>query len=205
MYIMSRIGIANSVGLAIEVLILLLLLADSFAGINTSFSPLQFHPSLLAALDDGVTEDGPFRLVSSYACAWWKDDRPDTDQIFCMTTIDECLDRHRQYVTHERMQTDSPPITATHPLASNETRCSSCYRLQHLLKDMMGEVLVFEGPVGLRSQPLLAATATATGHLTHTISPTATATAADRLVTSCCSVATGSNQSQLLLCTIICK
>ena len=66
-------------------------------------------------------------------------------------------------------------------------------------------LVVFEGPVRLRSQPLLAAPATATSHLTYTISPTATTTVADWLVTGCCSVATGSNQSQPLLCTIICK
>jgi hypothetical protein len=55
--------------------------------------------------------------------------------------------------------------------------------------------LVFEGPVRLQLQPLLAATSCLTYH----ISPTATATVADWLVTCHCRVATGSNQSQPLV------
>ena len=60
MYVVSWIGITNSISLAIEVPILLLSLVDSFASMNISLSLLGFHPSLLAALDDGVTKDGPF-------------------------------------------------------------------------------------------------------------------------------------------------
>jgi hypothetical protein len=70
---------------------------------------------------------------------------------------------------------------------------------------LMAWLLEFEGPVGLRSQPLLAATATATGCGTYQMSPTATATAADQLVTGRCQVATGSNQLQPYICTLIYK
>jgi hypothetical protein len=54
----------------------------------------------------------------------------------------------------------------------------------------------FEGPVRSQLQPLLAAIATTTSCLTYKNSQTMTATADNQLVTSCCWVPTGSNQSQ---------
>ncbi|KAF8226944.1 hypothetical protein L208DRAFT_1299313, partial [Tricholoma matsutake] len=59
MYVMSWIGISNTIGLIIEVLILPWSLADSLADINIEHLPLGFHLSLLAALDDGVATEVP--------------------------------------------------------------------------------------------------------------------------------------------------
>ena len=75
MYVMYRVGIATAIGLVIEVPILLRSLADSLAEVDIRHLPLGFHPSLLAALDDGVAADGPARLVGSYACDWWRQRR----------------------------------------------------------------------------------------------------------------------------------
>jgi len=50
MYVMSLVGIGTTIGLVINVLILLQSLAD----INVAHLPLGFHFSLLATLDDGV-------------------------------------------------------------------------------------------------------------------------------------------------------
>src|SRR3981189_851934 len=71
MYIMSWVGIATTIGLVIEVLILLRSLADSLDDVNFDHLPLRFHPSLLAALDDGVATESLSCLVDSYACDWW--------------------------------------------------------------------------------------------------------------------------------------
>ena len=72
MYVMYQVGIATAIGLVIEVPILLQSLANSLAEVDIRHLPLGFHPSLSAALDDGVTADGPARLVGSYACDWWR-------------------------------------------------------------------------------------------------------------------------------------
>ena len=137
MYVMSWVGVANAIGLVIEVPILLRSLADSLADINFQDFPLRFHPSLLAALDDGVANESPSRLVDSYACDWWRFDRePSPDHIFGMATLDQCLGRHRQYVRVSAKETkssvDSPP-------PSNDNPCPSCERMRDLVQDMMAE------------------------------------------------------------------
>jgi hypothetical protein len=79
-------------------------------------------------------------------------------------------------------------------MESNELGGGLRYVASMMLRGINGCVpvmIVFEGLARLQSQPLLAATTTTT--------------AGDGLVTSCCSVVTGSNQLQSLLCTIICK
>jgi hypothetical protein len=63
MYVMSWIGIATTISLVIEVPILVWSLADSLANVNLNHLPLGFHPSLLAALDDGVATESPSHLV----------------------------------------------------------------------------------------------------------------------------------------------
>src|SRR3979490_1147720 len=75
MYIMSWVGIATTIGLVIEVPILLRSLADSLADVNLDHLPLGFHPSLLAALDGGVATECPSCLVDSYACDWGRHNR----------------------------------------------------------------------------------------------------------------------------------
>src|SRR3981189_1876527 len=99
MYIMSWVGIATTIGLVIEGPILLRSLADSLANVNLDHLPLGFHPSLLAALDDGVATESPSRLVDSYACDWWRHNtEPTAGQTFGTNTLDECLNSYRQYI-----------------------------------------------------------------------------------------------------------
>jgi hypothetical protein len=102
MYVMSWVGIATTISLVIEVPILVRSLAD----INLNHLPLGFHPSLLAALNNGVTTESPSRLVQSYACDWWRHDRElAAVGIFGIDTLDECLDCYRRHV----------PPTTSHP------------------------------------------------------------------------------------------
>jgi len=68
MYVMSWVGISTTIGLVIDMPILLW----SLANINVAHLPLGFHFSLLAALDDGVATSSPSHLVNLYACDWWK-------------------------------------------------------------------------------------------------------------------------------------
>jgi hypothetical protein len=108
MYVMSWVGIATTIGLVIKVPILVRSLADSLADVNLNHLPLGFHPSLLAALDDGVATESPSHLVQSYACDWWRHNRElATAGIFGIDTLDECLDRYRQHV---------PPTTSPPPM-----------------------------------------------------------------------------------------
>jgi hypothetical protein len=144
---MSWVSIATMIGLVIEVLILVRSLADSLADVNLNHLPLGFHPSLLAALDDGVATESLSRLVQSYACDWWRHDRePATAGTFGIDTLDKCLDRYRQHVppTTSPPPMDGRPMNSaadnhSHCRANCQADCRSCCNLQALVHDMFEE------------------------------------------------------------------
>jgi hypothetical protein len=146
MYVMSWISIGNSIGLMIDVLILLWSLADSLADVNLDHLPLGFHPSLLALLDDSVASDSPGHLVESYACDWWHqkaDLAP--GRIFGIDTLHKCLDHYQQWVsTHETVST---PIDSQsgQDAPSGRVNCQSCVDLCTLIHDMFDEAHMMHG------------------------------------------------------------
>ncbi|KAF8238553.1 hypothetical protein L208DRAFT_1241730 [Tricholoma matsutake] len=146
MYVMFWIGIGTSIGLMIDVPILLWSLADSLADVNYDHLPLGFHPSLSALLDDGVASDSPSHLVESYACDWWcHKTEPAPARIFGIDTLDECLDHYRQWV--------STPVTVSTPIdsqsgqdaPSGQVDCQSCIDLCTLIHNMFDEACVMHG------------------------------------------------------------
>lgn len=140
MYIMSWVGIAATISLVIDVLILLQSLADSLASVNLDHLPLGFHTSLLATLDDGVTTISPGCLLSSYTCDWWRHSRePDPGRILGIDTLDECLDQYRQYIPSpapSSTHSDSQPVPDPPRCQAN---CHSCINLRALIHDMFDE------------------------------------------------------------------
>src|SRR3981189_599237 len=141
MYIMSWVGMAPTIGFVIEGPILLRSLADSLADVNLDHLPLGFHPSLLAALDDGVATESPSRLVDSYACDWWRHNtEPAAGQILGTNTLDECLNSYRQYIPAPSISHSSPIISQPQNAASDyRADCRSCNDLQALIQDMFDE------------------------------------------------------------------
>src|ERR1700676_4200795 len=95
---MSQIGFATSIGLVVEVPILLRSLADSLAEVDLDHLPLGFHPSLLAVLDDGVAPELTSSLVPSYDLDWWRHhSEPAADSIMAIDSLDQCLHHHMQF------------------------------------------------------------------------------------------------------------
>src|SRR3981189_1272039 len=141
MYIMSWVGIATTIGLVIDVPILLRSLADRLADVNLDHLPLGFHPSLLAALDDGVATESPSRLVDSYACDWWRHNtEPAAGQILGTNTLDECLISYRQYIPDPSISDSSPIISQPQNAAADyRDDCRSCNDLQAMTEDMFEE------------------------------------------------------------------
>jgi hypothetical protein len=130
MYVMSWVGIATMIGLVIEVPILVRSLANSLADVNLNHLSLRFHPSLLAALNDGVATESLSRLVQSYACDWWRHDRePAMVGIFGIDILDECLDCYRQHIppTTSHPPMDGQPANSTvNDHAHCQANCQSC-------------------------------------------------------------------------------
>ena len=149
---MSQIGFATSIGLVFEVPILLRSLADSLAEVNLDHLPLAFHPSLLAVLDDGVTQELTSSLVPSYDLDWWRhDSEPAADSIMAIDSLDQCLHHHMQFfpdATAAPVATPAPDATpapgatpAPAPVAAPAPTpdCQSCINLRDLVNDMLHE------------------------------------------------------------------
>ena len=133
---MSWVGTASAIGLLIEVPILLRSLADSMGSVDLRHLPLGFHPTLLAALDDGVTPEAPFCLVDRYARDWWMCDREPASEISLnVTTLKECLALHWKHLPSHNVK--GTPLPSQHPPPI--PNCQSCRDLQHLVQDMLTE------------------------------------------------------------------
>ena len=146
MYVMSWVGIGTTIGLVMDVPILLRSLADSLAEVNVNHLPLGFHPSLVAALDDGVATECPSRLVHSYVCDWWRHDQePGPGGILGMDTLDECLDSYRQYIPALVITDSSPAHSQPTNEAGYEADCRSCIDLRALLHDMLDDARGMHG------------------------------------------------------------
>ena len=138
MYVMSWFGIGTAIGFVIDVPILLRSLADSLADLNLDHLPLGFNSSMLAALDDGVATESPNRLVDSYACDWWRrSTEPALGGIFGIDTLDECLNRHRQYINIS--DSSRPDIQSATDNPHSQPDCRSCIDLRALIYDMFDE------------------------------------------------------------------
>lgn len=152
---MLSIGSATALGLVVEVPILIRSLADSFGKVDIGHFPLGFHPSLLAALDDGVALDGPTRLVESYAYDWWKQKKEPVGTVhgFGLHTVHECLDHHRQYIaapTEAASASEAATATATAgqpPHNPSDADCGSCIKLLGVVHDLLDHARSTQGMI----------------------------------------------------------
>ena len=79
LFIMTYVGIATSLGLVIEVLMVLQSLSVSLAAAPNADLPIPFDLGFIAMLDSGNNDSEFNRIVKSYAMAWWKGARKPAD------------------------------------------------------------------------------------------------------------------------------
>ena len=72
LFIMSYVELTTSLGLVINVPIILHSLANSLAPILTVDLPVHYDLGVIATLDTGTNIDQPKHIVNSYALTWWK-------------------------------------------------------------------------------------------------------------------------------------
>src|ERR1700676_1300393 len=119
---MSQIGFATSIGLVVEVPILLRSLADSLAEVDLDHLPLGFHPSLLAVLDDGVAPELTSSLVPSYDLDWWRHhSEPAADSIMAIDSLDQCLHHHMQFFPDATAAASPTPTSGPGPTPGDTT------------------------------------------------------------------------------------
>jgi hypothetical protein len=132
--VLMYVGEAAALGLAIKVPILVRSLADSMS-ITTSGPSLQFHESMLAALDNGLPAEDPCALVPDYACDWWNNDaEPDAGQIMSSTNLAKLLAIHETHRPISDLQVQSPASSGPEPA------CSHCHEYRDLAAEAVGEL-----------------------------------------------------------------
>ena len=78
------------------------------------------------------------RLVDSYACDWWRrSTEPALGGIFGIDTLDECLNRHQQYINIS--DSSRPNIQPATDGPHSQPDCRSCIDLHALVYDMFDE------------------------------------------------------------------
>jgi len=96
LFIMSYVGMATSLGLVVEVPMVLRSLSVSLAAVPNANLPIPFDLGLIAMLDSGTNDSDFSRIVKSYALAWWKGTRRPTDGgTLTAKTLERCLEQHR--------------------------------------------------------------------------------------------------------------
>jgi hypothetical protein len=95
-FIMSYVGIATSLGLVIEVPMVLRSLCASLAALPDGELPIPFDSEFIRLLDSGTNDEELARIVKSYALPWWKGiRRPAEGGALTTKTIQQCLEEHR--------------------------------------------------------------------------------------------------------------
>ena len=88
-------GLGTSLGLVMNVLIILHSLAKSLALIPTVDLLVHYDSALIATLDTGTNIDQPKHIVKSYALTWWNSThQPAEGGLLDATTLQVCLDHH---------------------------------------------------------------------------------------------------------------
>jgi len=95
LFIMSYVGMATSLGLVVEVPMVLRSLSISLAAVPNANLPIPFDLGLIAMLDSGTNDSDFSRIVKSYALAWWKGThRPADSGTLTAKTLERCLKQH---------------------------------------------------------------------------------------------------------------
>ena len=93
---MSYVGMATSLGLVVEVPMVLQSLSVSLAAVPNANLPIPFDLGLIAMLDSGTNDSDFGRIVKSYALAWWQGTRRPADGgTLTAKTLERCLEQHR--------------------------------------------------------------------------------------------------------------
>jgi len=118
LFIMSYVGIATSLGLVIEVPMVLRSLSVSLAAVPDDDLPIPFDLGLIAMLDSGTNDSEFGRIVKSYALAWWKGTRkPANRGTLAANTLEKCLEQHRRFLL-ETMGGEPMPEHSIIPIPS---------------------------------------------------------------------------------------
>ncbi|KIM39385.1 hypothetical protein M413DRAFT_29535 [Hebeloma cylindrosporum] len=152
-FIMSYVGIATTMGLVVEVPIVLRSLAVSLGPVPTDELPIPFDLGFIALLEVGTNCDQFGRVVNSYRLNWWDNTRsPAEHRRLTAQTLEACLQHHRfqlsldpngLHVPSKPIRVIIPPLQlhgSAAPSTAAEIDCRNCDRYRSLADDLMDEM-----------------------------------------------------------------
>ena len=96
---MSFVGIGMSLGMPVEIPIIICSLADCLGMVNDEILPLPFYAKFLATLDIGAhNKKNKSKVIGSYELSWWTGRKPrDINSIGIMdrSTVQACIDHYK--------------------------------------------------------------------------------------------------------------
>ena len=158
---MSYIGVATSIGQAIEVPIIIQSLADNISMLREDQPPISFNLDFLMMLDiDMSDKDNKSRIVDQYERAWWNGRKPrqlDLSEILDKSSIDRCLNFHKvQLMSSKNGSIQRLPVLVSmptmpaniigNPLSDNGTsafknQCWHCAQYHQILSNLLQDLL----------------------------------------------------------------
>lgn len=131
---MGYVGLATSIGLVIDIPIVVRSLADSLVVSSDDALPLTIDIGFMKVLAAGTNVDEFGRVVNSYQLPWWEAQRKPVDAILLgPNTVKQCLDHHRIALLRRGTEEILPIVTdpiflPSLPMTATDSSCPSCER-----------------------------------------------------------------------------
>jgi hypothetical protein len=147
--VLSRIGIATSIGHTLQVPIIVRSLADSIALLDEDDLPLAFDLDFKLMLDvDPSFQHSLCKLVDVYSSAWWKRNKPrslDLADILEVSSFKRCLETHKhQLADAEDTTSDIPSIPnspKSPPPRTSGNSCPKCGHFSQILSNALQDLV----------------------------------------------------------------
>lgn len=158
MFVMSFVGMALSIGLHIDIGIVVRSLADGLALARTSDLPLAVNRHLMTLLGSkvGQPQMGIFDVLDTYYSPWWTQQDAPNALLFGPKTAVACLKMHRQaqqaagvfrspYSHSNAARVQSGPAGNDVPPGPDSFRCSACLLYRHASSSLQSDLLQIKG------------------------------------------------------------
>lgn len=158
MFVMSFVGMALSIGLHVDIGIVVRSLADKLALARTSELPLPVNRHLMTLLGSkvGHPQTNIFDIFDRYYSPWWTQQDAPTALLFGPKTAVACLKMHRQvqqdagvfrspYSHSNPARVQSGTAGNDLPAGPDRFRCSACLLSRHAAACMQSDLLQIKG------------------------------------------------------------
>ncbi|KAF8173464.1 hypothetical protein BJ912DRAFT_1065164 [Pholiota molesta] len=139
---MSYVGMAASIGIAVDIPIILRSLADSFGMHTGPEQPVKFDIAFISVLATETGSNQFGRTATSYKFEWWKQTKSSNAEHLSASTLEQCLQHHREvlqtgFPVAEIPVTPIPAMQCMTGAAPVDMHCPCCDAYQSVANDLL--------------------------------------------------------------------